>query len=280
MVDTSTAAAFGKTTWALFHVLQLSEHFGIPFILLFQSFIAIFSQTSFTSLQLIFHPSCHFRLFSQAPQTASKKWSFPLLQNKQSKCKKFLSWYMHQKARTCKWCRGESTGKNSSQGEKGKVPSHYLHFFQQHRATSVLKASHGKGLPSLCMSQTLLWRKRAALKSITCNCWSTSHLSQRLCSTRVMHRMAGASLRASPSSKKSFTSKSLQQVPTVYYTDKKRCHASFLARLTWEHIINTFQLLLSQTRFESAACTPKRSLQDSLLGWEGSEQDCWSSVKQ
>lgn len=126
VVDSSTVAAFGKTTWALFHLLQLSEHFGILFIPLFQSFTAIFSQTSFTSLQLIFHSSSHFRFFLQAPQTPSKKWSFSLLQNKQSKRKKFLSWYMHQKARTCKWCRGESSGKNSSQGEKGKVPSRYL----------------------------------------------------------------------------------------------------------------------------------------------------------
>lgn len=125
-------------------------------------------------------------------------------------------------------------------------------------------------------SQTLSWRKSVALKSVTCNCWYTSHVSERPCHTGAMRRMVGASLRPSPSSKKTFSSKPLQQVPIVYYTDKNRCHTSFLARLTWDHMINTFQLLLSQARFESAACTAKGSLQSSLLGWKGSEQGLFS----
>jgi len=41
-------------------------------------------------------------------------------------------------------------------------------------------------------------------------------------------------------------------------------------------MMNTFHLLRSRARFESAAGAAKGSLQSSLLGWQGSEQGLFS----
>lgn len=77
-------------------------------------------------------------------------------------------------------------------------------------------------------------------------------------------------------STKPFSHEPLQQAPTVYYPGQKRCHTLFLARLTCDRVLNTFQSLQSQAGLGSAACMAKRSLPSSLPGRKGSQQGRFS----